>query len=153
VLFHICLSMDQAWAKSSSTPWHDFADKAGDGTALLDQTFTEMAVYHRRIYQQYALTNGTYFLPVDEVRARQWVACLLGSKLFAYTQTGIATCSRFKREKPSNSREDQQLNERHVPRALPWKAPDFAAEQQACGTALTARILDAKNSLSISSRM
>ncbi|KAH6895804.1 S-adenosyl-L-methionine-dependent methyltransferase [Thelonectria olida] len=37
-----------------------------DGTVPLDETFTEIVEYHGRSYQQYALTNGTYFVPVDE---------------------------------------------------------------------------------------
>ncbi|KAF7548590.1 hypothetical protein G7Z17_g6964 [Cylindrodendrum hubeiense] len=39
---------------------------AEDGTVPLDETFTEIVEYHGRSYQQYALTNGTYFVPIDE---------------------------------------------------------------------------------------
>ncbi|CAM1511602.1 Fc.00g091150.m01.CDS01 [Cosmosporella sp. VM-42] len=37
-----------------------------DGTVPLDETFTETVDYHGRTYQQYAVTNGTYFAPIDE---------------------------------------------------------------------------------------
>lgn len=39
-----------------------------DGTIPLDDTYAETEEYQGRVYQQYALTNGTYFAPVDEVR-------------------------------------------------------------------------------------
>jgi tRNA G46 methylase TrmB len=35
----------------------------------LDETFTEIVECHGRSYQQYALTNGTYFVPIDEVKS------------------------------------------------------------------------------------
>jgi hypothetical protein len=38
-----------------------------DGTVPLDETYAETVDYHGRTYQQYALTNGAYFSPVDEV--------------------------------------------------------------------------------------
>ncbi|KAF5673783.1 methyltransferase [Fusarium heterosporum] len=39
---------------------------ARDGTVPLDETFTEVIEHCGRTYQHYALTNGTYFAPVDE---------------------------------------------------------------------------------------
>ncbi|KAK7218454.1 hypothetical protein V2G26_006457 [Clonostachys chloroleuca] len=38
-----------------------------DGTVPLDDTFAEVVEFHGRMYQKYALTNETYFSPVDEV--------------------------------------------------------------------------------------
>ena len=38
-----------------------------DGTIPLDDTYTQTEEYSGRTYQQYALSNGTYFAPVDEV--------------------------------------------------------------------------------------
>ncbi|KAI9903942.1 hypothetical protein N3K66_000471 [Trichothecium roseum] len=35
-------------------------------TAPLDEAYAETAEYHGRVYQQYSLTNGTYFAPIDE---------------------------------------------------------------------------------------
>lgn len=70
------------WPRSDipSTPWiqswdpdSPFFVRLGsltsprDGTAPLDEIYTETAGYHGRTYQNYALTNGTYFVPVDEV--------------------------------------------------------------------------------------
>uniref|UniRef100_A0A0B7JM23 Methyltransferase domain-containing protein n=2 Tax=Bionectria ochroleuca TaxID=29856 RepID=A0A0B7JM23_BIOOC len=37
-----------------------------DGTVPLDDTFAEVVEFHGRMYQKYALTNETYFSPVDE---------------------------------------------------------------------------------------
>ncbi|KAI5463782.1 S-adenosyl-L-methionine-dependent methyltransferase [Mariannaea sp. PMI_226] len=37
-----------------------------DGTVPLDEAFTEIVEFHGRSYQQYAVTNGAYFVPVDE---------------------------------------------------------------------------------------
>lgn len=39
-----------------------------DGTVPLDETFTEVIEHHGRTYQHYALMNGTYFVPIDEVQ-------------------------------------------------------------------------------------
>ncbi|KAM5348039.1 hypothetical protein ACJ41O_007863 [Fusarium nematophilum] len=39
---------------------------AEDGTVPLDETFTEIVEHYGRSYQHYAVTNGTYFAPVDE---------------------------------------------------------------------------------------
>ncbi|POR36202.1 Uncharacterized protein TPAR_03611 [Tolypocladium paradoxum] len=38
----------------------------GDGTAPLDESFTETVDFFGRTYQKYALTNGVYFAPIDE---------------------------------------------------------------------------------------
>jgi hypothetical protein len=39
-----------------------------EGTAALDESYLETVIYHNREYQQYAITNQTYFAPTDEVR-------------------------------------------------------------------------------------
>lgn len=41
-----------------------------DNTVPLDDTYAETTEYGGRTYQQYSLTNETYFAPVDEVRMR-----------------------------------------------------------------------------------
>ncbi|KAF4973850.1 hypothetical protein FZEAL_9196 [Fusarium zealandicum] len=41
--------------------------EAEDGTVPLDETFTETIEHYGRSYQYNALTNGTYFSPIDEV--------------------------------------------------------------------------------------
>lgn len=41
--------------------------EAEDGTVPLDETFTETIEHYGRSYQHYALTNGVYFAPIDEV--------------------------------------------------------------------------------------
>lgn len=38
-----------------------------DATAPLDDIFNETLEYCGRMYQKYALANGTYFVPIDEV--------------------------------------------------------------------------------------
>lgn len=51
-----------------SVPNELCADSLSDGTAPLDAAFEETVQVFDRVYQEYALTNGTYFAPIDEVR-------------------------------------------------------------------------------------
>lgn len=44
---------------------------SSEGTVPLDDVYAETAEYQGRTYQQYALTNGTYFSPIDEVPDRK----------------------------------------------------------------------------------
>ena len=40
---------------------------SSDSTIPLDNTISETVEYQGRAYQKYALSNGTYFAPIDEV--------------------------------------------------------------------------------------
>jgi hypothetical protein len=38
-----------------------------EGTSALDQTFLETTIYHNRVFQNYAIDNLAYLVPIDEV--------------------------------------------------------------------------------------
>ncbi|KEY74257.1 hypothetical protein S7711_00414 [Stachybotrys chartarum IBT 7711] len=55
-----------ARVRAKSVPNELLADFLSDGTAPLDAAFEETVQVFDRVYQEYALTNGTYFAPIDE---------------------------------------------------------------------------------------
>ena len=42
--------------------------RAEVGTFDLDRTFLETTIYYNRVYQNYAIDNLSYLVPIDEVR-------------------------------------------------------------------------------------